>query len=300
MMLGALSLLIRRKRVPIRNGELAVLGKELARARNHVLSRGMQHARAQIWVVARSFLVLGLGLWLGWTPAGILLFLLFNAVLSVLIDGMRYGLASRWVHYSHAREHRVEEVLAICRTVERGETVRLAGRLKPKLQPTLVLSGILALLVLPIVAISMTKLGVLEWKAVLSNLFLPVLMIGVFVTRSLRALLWVTTAKTGTVGTRDVFLESDDSIDVIAGVLALSWLFLLFGQVAALVIVVLVCCARLAYRIHRWWWLRTSLDWLSKRQLRLHPRRRRERGQTTLLEVEDVDFSEADLNAPTE
>ena len=195
MMLGALSLLVRRKRVPIRNGELAVLGKELARARNHVLSRGMQHARAEIWVVLRSFLVLGLGLWLGWTPAGILLFLVFNAVLSVLIDGMRYGLASRWVHYSHAREHRVEEVLAVCRAVEQGESVRLAGRAKPKLQPTLLLSGILALLVLPLAAITITKLGAVEWKAVLANLFLPVMMIGVFGIRSLRALLWVTRQK---------------------------------------------------------------------------------------------------------
>jgi len=300
MMLGALSLLIRRKRVPIRNGELAVLGKELARVRNHVLSRGMERARAQIWVVVRSFLFLGFGLWVGWTAAGVLLFLVFNAVLSVLIDGMRYGLASRWVHYSHAREHRVEEVLAICRTVEQGKTVRQAGRPKPELQPTLVLAGILALLVLPIVAISLSKLGMVEWRGVLANFFLPVLMMGVFVTRGLRALLWVTTAKTGTIGSRDVFLESDDSIDVIAGVLALSWLFLLFGEEAALAIFVLVCCTRLAFRIYRWWWLRTSLDLLSKRQLRLHPLRRRERGQTTSLEVEDVDFSEADLNAPTE
>lgn len=263
MILGALSLLRPRPTVPIRDAERATLDFEAARARNHLLGRTLRRARARFMQVLRFGWVFAFAFLFGWSPAGVLAFLAYGAVLTVVVDGIRYGRAQRWVHYSHARNYRADEILAVCIEVEKGNDHRKGPGLRPRPKLTMSIAMLTTFLLLPTVAAILSKLGLVVWNQVLENFLMPFCMIVIGLWRIVGAVRETLSAMSLPVGSQELLLESDDALDIYAGLLLFSWLPLLFNQHGPLLMAICIFAVRLGYRAHQWWWLRESLPYLT-------------------------------------
>jgi amino acid transporter len=270
MTLGALSLFFRREPVELRADELDLVEQEAPRALNYLLSRGLRRARERMVSVLAPFLMLAFGYWLSWTPAALLASVVMLAILTVLIDVIRYGLAKRMVHYTHAREFRALEVLQVCVALENGSSLRRARGIRPQPMVSMVVAVVCTAVLLPVACMAISALGWVDWVTVYYQPLLPLALILVAGWRLVGALYRTMVVRAATVGTHDLFLDSDDAFDVYAGVILLSWLLLLNSNGPAL-IALGILLARLGFRFHEWWQLRQTLPLLTRRVYRTNP-----------------------------
>ncbi len=272
MILELLHALYRREPIPIREDELETLDRDGARALNYMMSRGMRRLRERFYAISRTLLFLALVSYMfSWSGAGLLAFVVYGAVLSVLTDGLRYGLASRWLFYSHSRAYRAAEVLIVGAAVESGNTLRPPPPPRPTQIMTLAISGALTLIALPLVWFTLNRLGWATWDNVFANFFLPLSMVFIGAWRLGRGLMGIQFAKGSTVGSRDLFLDSDDALDVYALALLLSLLLAPFGSGALVHVAYLVVLIRLAVVGFVWYRQRQAVALLQRRIHRIHP-----------------------------
>ncbi|HWS27884.1 MAG TPA: hypothetical protein VN259_15080 [Xanthomonadales bacterium] len=264
MILGVLSLLFRRGQVPIEDDELATLEREGARGYNYVASRGSKRARERLWFVLRTLALVLFGWYVAkWSAAGMMFFILYSAVITVVIDGLRYYLASRWVQSSHSREYRAEQMLHVARSVERGSQLRPAPRPRPQVLLTLLIAGGCSVVGLPALWYGLSSLGWIDADVVFGQTFMPLFMLVIGVGRIARAVAGIQYVKASTVGSRELCLNSDDALDVYALALLTSVLLAVGGPVAYLA-PFLVLGVRIAYRGYVLWWMRQSLQLFSR------------------------------------
>lgn len=271
MILGALSLLIPRTQRPIKPEEIANFERDGARALNYALSRGMRRARRRLAFLARTLAMLAFGSYiLMWSPVGLIAWVVSSAAFSVLLDGLRYAMAAKWVVHTHGRDYRTEEILVSGAALERGSSLRAATRLQPRVLLTLAISGSCVLLGLPLLWLILGSFGWVSWGQVFANTFMPLFMMFAFGGRALIAWQGISQARAATVGSRELFLESDDALDAFALTLLLSPL-LLVGDTAGRAVAFLVILLRMAWWAWRWWWLRQSAALVARRVYRSNP-----------------------------
>lgn len=273
MILEALSERIGRVLVPISDAELETLERDGPRALNYLSSRGIARTRLRILAISRTllFLVFASYMWY-WSGAGLLAFVVYGAVLTVLIDGMRQFLAPRWLFYSHSRVYRATEVLVTGSSLESGSTLRPQPRPRKPQLVTLGIAGAATLVGLPLVWFTLSRFGWASWDTVFANLFLPLCMLFIGIWRLVRGYLGILHAKGSSVGTRDLFLDSDDALDIYALALLLSLLLVPpFGAAALTWVAFLVVVLRLLAAIWLWWQQRRALALLQRRIYRTHP-----------------------------
>ena len=271
MILGALSLLQRRAPRPIKPEEADAFNRDGARALNYALSRGMRRARKRLAFLGRTLALLAVGAYMfRWSPAGLLAWIVLSAAVSVVLDGLRYAMASKWVVHTHDREFRAEEIVVTGCALERGDELRPASRPRPRVMLTLAVALGLTLIGLPLLWLILDSLGWASWNQVFANTFMPLFMLFAFGGRTLIALQGISQARAATVGSRELFLDSDDSLDAFALALLLSPLLLL-GGTAAHAVAFLVVLLRMAWWAWRWWWLRQSAALVAKRVYRTNP-----------------------------
>lgn len=271
MILGALSLLQRRAPRPIKPEEADAFNRDGARALNYALSRGMRRARRRVAFLARTLALITFGgTILMWSPVGLVAWVISSAAFSVILDGLRYAMAAKWVVHTHGREYRAEEIIVTGAALERGSAQRAASRPRPRVVLTLAVAGTCVLLVLPLLWVAFGSLGWASWNQVFANTFMPLFMLFAFGGRTLIALQGISQARAATVGSRELFLDSDDSLDAFALTLLLSPLLLL-GGTAAHAVAFLVVLLRMAWWAWRWWWLRQSAALVAKRVYRSNP-----------------------------
>lgn len=262
---------LRRQQVPIEAAELQTLDRDGARCSNFVTARGIPRARARLrsGLLMLAFMVF-CAYKLGWSGSGLLAFLLLSAAVTVFIDGLRMGMAQRWVYYSHLREFRAEEMLLVARNIERNRDTRPAPRSRQQwLMAFYVAAGCTAI-GLPLTWFFLVQMAWANWNSVFANLFLPLFLLVSAVWRIVRAIQDIKFVKASTVGSRDLCLDSDDALDTY--VLALLFAALLpLGPVAALSMPFLVILVRVGYRAYLFQWQRQSLQLLGRRVYRLHP-----------------------------
>lgn len=273
MILEILTRRFRREAVPINESELETLDRDGPRALNYLMSRGNRRLRERALAVLRTLLFLAFAQYMfGWTGAGLLAFVVYGGVLTVLVDGMRFGLARRWLFYSHSRAWRASEVLAVGRSVESDSRLRPAPAAKPQQVLTLAISGSCTLIGLPLVWLALSRLGWASWDTVFANFFLPLCMLFIGVWRLARGFMGIQFAKGSTVGSRDLFLDSDDALDIYALALALAVLLVLpFGEAALAWVAYLTVLARLLAASYQWWHQRQGLVLLQRRVYRINP-----------------------------
>lgn len=271
MILGALSLLLRRGQIPIDEEELATLEREGARGYNYIASRGSKRARERLWFVLRTLALVVFGWYtLGWTAAGMLAFILYSAAITVVIDAMRMYFAQRWVLSSHSREYRAEQMLHVARSVEQGSRSRPVPRPRPQVLLTLLVALACTVVGLPAVWYALVGMGWASVDVIFGQAFMPLFMLLSGGGRIARALFGIQYVKGSTVGSRELCLDSDDALDVYALALLVSVL-LTIGGAAAYLAPFLVLFARIAYRGYVVWWMRQSLRLFSRRISRAGP-----------------------------
>jgi hypothetical protein len=272
MILDLLHSLYRRERVPITEDELKALDRDGARALNYLMSRGIRRLRERFLAIGRTLLFLVLVSYMfSWSGAGLLAFVVYGAVLTVLTDGLRYGLAARWLFYSHSRAYRAGEVLTVGAEVESGRSSRPPPPPRPSQILTLAISAACTLIALPLVWFTLNRLGWATWDNVFANFFLPLCMVFIGAWRLGRGLLGIQFAKGSTVGSRDLFLDSDDALDIYALALVLSLLLAPFGGSALVWVAYLVVLIRMAAVGLVWYRQRKAVALLQKRIHRIHP-----------------------------
>lgn len=275
MILGVLSLWTRRSRVPIAADESEALDRDGARALNWALSRGARRTRKRLlWHAALLALVGAAEAVLHWTPAGVLAFVLLTAAAGVVIDALRVGFAHRWLVHAHGREYRAEQILQVALASEAGAVTRGAPGVRPQVLPTFTIAALLTAIGLPLAWFGFARLGWVGWGALFSNTFLPLLVIASSAIRLVLAAQEVRLARTVTVGSRELHLESDDALDAYAIAIVLAPPALLVGAKGALLIAFAIVAARAAWWAWRWWWLRRACGVLAERVYRTHPEAR--------------------------
>ncbi len=151
MILGALSLLQRRAPRPIKPEEADAFNRDGARALNYALSRGTRRARRRVAFLARTLALITFGgIILMWSPVGLVAWVISSAAFSVILDGLRYAMAAKWVVHTHGREYRAEEIVVTGAALERGSAQRAGSRPRPRVVLTLAVAGAYVLLVLPL------------------------------------------------------------------------------------------------------------------------------------------------------
>ena len=255
MILGALSLLQRRTARPIRPEEVAAFDRDGARALNYVLSRGIRRARRRVAFHARTLAMLAFGVYMFmWTPVGLLAWVVLSAAFSVVLDGWRFAMASKWVVHTHNRDFRAEEVVITGAALESGDSDRPATRTRPQPGLTLAVAGACTLVGLPILWFTLASFDWVGWNQVFANTLMPLCMIFAAGGRTLVAWMGITQARSATVGSRELFLDSDDALDAYVLALLLSPLLLL-GTVSGYLMVSAVVLLRMGWWGWRWWWL---------------------------------------------
>lgn len=265
MILGVFSLLQRRPAVAITPAERETLERDGARALNWARSRGARRIRRRLlWHAAIFAICLGGVVRLQWSPSSVLAFVLLNALVGLLIDFVRVFLVQRSLEYSHGREYRAEQILEVA-------AARGGQRFSPRPRPRVLPSFALSVLAVAITWLAMLYLHRLGWRAAFGSPLLPVTL---FVASTLRVILAVQEirlARLLTVGSRETYLEADDTISAHVPALAVAILAWPMGELASLVGALLVAAAPAAYWAARWWWLRQSSAALYRHVRQSHP-----------------------------
>jgi hypothetical protein len=270
MILGHFPIFRQRHPITVDDDTLAASDRDFERTRNRVLERGLRHARVRVFSSLLGLVALLIGIRLGWSPSGILLFFLYYTTLTVVIDCMRAKLAWRRVEYGHTRENRVLDVLDLCRSSKGRE--RFAYTVwRPGVGMLLSASVLCAAVVVPLVTITLPMFEWAKGSSIFANRFMPLLLLIIVAARVAQALIQTLRARAAPTGTEDILLESADSVDIFVGVLALAWTVFVFGGAAPLVIVILILALRLCFRVANWWALRQALPVLSKYDDRVSP-----------------------------
>lgn len=270
MILGALSVFYRPRWIPLSDDDREWLEANSARALNYGLSRGLKRALERIWAVLRGFMLLAFGWWMGWSGAAMLAGLLFLAILTVGLDTLRYALVKRPLHYCHAREYRVRELLHICHQVENGQSQRHQPMPRPQPLWTLIIASTCTVILVPAIWLGLESSGMIVRAQVLEQFFLPLALIFITCWRVVSALQQIMIVRMMTPGSVDIFLDSDDALDTYAGVGIFSWL-MLAGASGPLLIALAIQCSRLSFRLWSWWQLRQSMAMLARRVRQTHP-----------------------------
>ncbi len=293
MILAFLSLPLSWRREALGAQSVEALRSTALRARTFMRAHGQQRYRRRIaenlgtW----SWLLFGAYM-LSWTPAGLLAFLLFNALVSVLQDGLRLLLYPKLLSASHRREERALEALTVVSAVHAGSHERPARRLNPGTWMSVASAIGATLIALPMVHFAAQWQ---DWGNPLQNTLLPFFMLVSGVGRAMAIGYEHFKVKRNLPGVDVVFVRSDDALDILVLAAVLSLLALPLGAWGAWLPVAGILAARMGYWAHRLWWTQRAarqvkpvLARLSGGQALAHPVAHEGEG-----DMDDEDYAEA-------
>ena len=272
MILEDLVALTRRQQIPIRDDERETLERDGPRALNYMMARGLRQMRLRFMRLLLTLLFLLFAHFaLRWSGAGLLAFVLYGAALTVAVDVMRQLLAARWLFYSHSRAYRAQEALIVGRSVESGSTLRPPPRPRPQAVDTLMIAAVVSAIGIPLLAFGLNKLGWVTRDTIFANRLLPLSMLALGGWQLLRGLQGIRFVRQSTVGSRDLFVDSDDALDTYALIFLLTLLLAAFGQGALAWVGILAVGIRLLWLTDAWRRQRRDVGLLQRHVYRIHP-----------------------------
>lgn len=252
MILAFLSLPLSWRRETLSTDSVDALGSTALRARTFMRAHGQRRYRRRIAenVGTWAWLVFGAYV-LSWTPAGMLAFLLFNALVSVLQDVLRLLLYPKLLSASHGREERALEALTVLEAARAGLNERPARRLAHNTMITVGAALGAALIALPLVHFIAQWQG---WGSPLQNTMLPFFMLVSAGGRFLALGYEHFKISRKLPGVDVVCLRSDDALDILVLAALLSLLALPLGAWGAWLPLAGILAARMGFWAHRLWW----------------------------------------------
>lgn len=226
---------------------------------------GLSEARRRALRLTLSGAVplLGMLLW-HWSALSLMVYLLADALITVVADCLRFGLAADQLKTSHQRESRASFVLLVVDGLDDGSNMRPSiGR---DSSPALVLffGVVSSLLLVPILVAGVTeKIGLAPLQSVLADPAFPWLLAANAVMQFSDALFGAYAARSGS--TRPFFVESGGTVVLYLGVMVLVWLPLKFGNLGLIWMFGILYSVRIAFGLFALWYLPRSVTRLARR-----------------------------------
>ena len=200
-------------------------------ALDYYSTSGLAQARAMAANLAYSGGVSIFGLiFLKWSPMTMLVFMIVDAVLTVLSDLVRMPIAGRWIAASHKRDHDAGQILLIADGLEDGTGERPENGKAPRPGMLLFFGIVSTLFLVVIVAAATEKTGTAPLRAVVDERWFPWIVGLDAVWRIASAFVQAVWIRRFLPGEKMIFLESGGVALLYCGLLLLFWLPVNWGE----------------------------------------------------------------------
>ena len=204
-------------------------------------------------------------LFLQWSPMTMLVFMVVDAVITVLADLIRMPIAGRWIAASHQRDHEAGQILLIADGLEDGTGERPPGG-KSTRPGMLLFFGIVSTLFLSVIVAAATeKTGVAPLRAVVDERWFPWLVVLDAIWRIASALFEAISVRRFRPGEQMIFLESGGVALLYAGLLVLVWLPMNWGSPGLLAMFFILYLFRVGFGIFAYLWIPKTVAVLQRR-----------------------------------
>lgn len=227
---------------------------------------GLAEARSRAISLTVSGILPVFGWWLlGWSATAMIIFMLVDAVITLLVDWVRLPLARPWLRASHARDHQAGEVLGIVGGLEDGTGTRSPRDNAPGPEVIVAIGSICSVFLIPITAAALEPLGLDSVRQVVAEPYFLWFVGGDAALRLLGALRSVWAARKQAPGTIMIFAESGGVAVLYAGLLVLIWLPINWGETGVLLMFAVLYLIRVAFGLFTLWWMPRTVAALERR-----------------------------------
>jgi hypothetical protein len=202
---------------------------------------------------------------LDWSPLTMLVFVVADAVITVLADSVRFLLARTAVAASHRRDNEASQVLLIVDGLEDGTATRPDFGPAPNPGVILFFGAVSTLFLVPILAAATEKTGVASLAAVVHERAFPWIVGVDAVWRVAGALVESLRARRRKPGETMIFMDCGGVAVLYAGLLVLIWLPIHWGAPGLLAMFVVLYVFRVAFGVFACWWTPRALAALTRR-----------------------------------
>ena len=255
-----------RSAVKISGADIARMKEEGHSALEYYRTSGLAQVRAMAANLAWSGGVSLFGLiFLKWSPMAMLVFVVVDAVITVLSDLIRMPIAGRWIAASHKRDHEAGQILLIADGLEDGTGERPENGKAP--QPgTVLIFGIVSTLFLSVIVAAATeKTGMAPLRAVIDERWFPFLVGLNGLWRIAVAVVKAVSVRRFRPGEKMIFMESGGVAVLYCGLLVLIWLPLSWGAPGLLAMFFVLYGFRVGFGIFAYLWTPKAVATLKRR-----------------------------------
>lgn len=252
--------------VKISAADIALARQRGPAALDYYRGLGLREVRTRATALALAGALPVFGwMFLGWSPASMLVFLISDAFFTIILDWLRLPLARAWIQASHRLDGEASEVLVIVDALEDGSGMRSARGEAHGPLVGMVLATAMTLFMLPVFAATMEPIGMQPIREVLAQPLFLWLLAADAGGRLLSSALAIWQVRQHPPGTRLIFAESGGVVVLYAGLMFLCWLPLTFGQAGLLLLFAVLYLVRIAFAGFALWWMPRSVDTLARR-----------------------------------
>lgn len=227
---------------------------------------GLRQAHAMAASLASSGAVSIFGLlFLKWSPMTMLVFLVADAVITVVSDLVRMPIAGRWIAASHKRDHEAGQILLIADGLEDGTGERPDNGKAPRPGMLLFFGTVSTLFLVVIVAAATEKTGTAPLWAVVNERWFPWIVGLDALWRVAFAFVKAVAVRRFRPGEKMIFLESGGVALLYCGLLVLIWLPLNWGEPGLLALFFALYLFRVGFGIFACLWTPKAVETLKRR-----------------------------------
>lgn len=256
-----------------RSGSVKISEADIERAKRegpdaveYYRATGLREARSRSFNIALSGGVSIFGLiFLGWSPLAMLVFIVVDAVITVLADLVRYPFTKAWMKESHARDHKAGRILLIVAGLDDGTAEKPDNGPAPNPGMILFFGVACTVFLLPVIGAATEKIGISALRQVIVEPGFPWIVGVDAVWRLGHALVDVFRVRHTKPGESVLFLECGGVAVLYAGLLVLVWLPMNWGEGGLLAMFFILYIFRLAFGIFAYIWTPRAVASLERR-----------------------------------
>jgi len=204
-------------------------------------------------------------LFLKWSPMTMLVFMVADAVLTVLSDLIRLPIAGKWIRASHKRDHEAGQILLIADGLEDGTGERPDNGSAPNPGVILFFGIVSTLFLVPVLAAATEKTGIAPLRAVIEEPWFPWIVGVDALWRIVFAFFKAIRVRRFQPGEKMLFVESGGVAVLYCGLLVLIWLPLNWGEKGLLILFFVLYIFRLCFGIFACIWTPKAVANLKRR-----------------------------------
>lgn len=252
--------------VAITAADIERLKEEGPAALDYYRTSGLAQARAVASGLAYSGAVSIFGLiFLKWSPMTMLVFMVADAVITILSDLIRMPIAGRWIAASHRRDDEAGKILLIADGLEDGTGERPSDRDPPRAGMILFFGIVSTLFLSVIVAAATEKTGTAPLRAVVEERWFPWIVGLDAAWRFAVSLVKAVAVRRFPPGEKMIFLESGGVVMLYCGMLVLFWLPVNWGEAGLLAMFFVLYFFRVGFGVFAYLWTPRAVAVLKRR-----------------------------------